>query len=287
MTQAAGRLAISQSALSQQLKDIEGKLAVDLFIRAKRKMIPTAVGRQLLRTATSVTETVDAAELAIARAVGGVKGVLRIGTQCIFCYKWLPHVLKMYQRRYPGIEVEIGNAGDLAQELKTGLFDIIITAVPATEAYCVDVPLFADQLICIMPADHPLNSRAFVRLEDFARYKLLSPTETEKNKFYQVVLKPRGIEPLRLMTVGSPHAIVAMVAAGFGLGVFPAWAVRSALAENGICARPITGGGLPLTWRAVHLAHSRLPAYQKAFVDILVQLRVDDIGALPDCPVAV
>jgi DNA-binding transcriptional LysR family regulator len=100
------------------------------------------------------------------------------------------------------------------------------------------------------------------------------------------VLKPRGIEPLRLMTVGSPYAIVAMVASGFGLGVFPAWAVRSTLAENGTCARPITASGLPLTWRVVRLSHPRIPAHQEAFVDILVQLRVDDIGALPDCPLA-
>jgi DNA-binding transcriptional LysR family regulator len=138
-----------------------------------------------------------------------------------------------------------------------------------------------------MPTDHPLKKQPFVSLEDFGRHKLLSHTEAGKNRFYQVVLKPEGIKPPRLMTVGSHHAIVAMVAAGFGLSVFPAWAVRSALEANGICARPITGGGLPLTWRVVHLAHSRIPAHQKAFVDTLVQLRVDDIGALPDCPVAV
>jgi LysR family transcriptional regulator for metE and metH len=286
MTRAAGRLAITQSALSQQLKDIEGKLAVDLFLRTNRKMIPTAMGRQLLHTATSVVETVEAAERSIARAVAGEKGILRIGTQCIFCYKWLPHVMKRFQSRYPGFEVEVGNAEDSLQGLKTGRFDIIITAFPFREDHCVDVPLFEDQLVCVMPASHPLSAGPFVRLSDFGRYKLISHAEEDKNKFYQFVLKPRRIEPSQLMTVGSPHAIISLVAAGFGLGVFPAWAVQSALADDGICTRPITEDGLPLTWRAVHLRLRATPAYQEAFIDILGGLKVGDIRALPDCPAA-
>jgi LysR family transcriptional regulator for metE and metH len=286
MTRAARRLAITQSALSQQLKDIEGKLSADLFLRARKRMIPTAMGRQLLPTAASVIDTVEAAERVIARAVAGEKGTLRIGTQCIFCYKWLPHVMTDFQRRYAGIEVEIGNADDPLRELSSGRFDIIITAVPYRESEAVDVPLFEDQLVCIMPVNHPLSASPYVRLSDFDRYKLISHAENEKNKFYQFVLKPNGIEPVRLMTVGSPHAIVAMVAAGFGLGVFPAWAVQSALAENGIQARPITRGGLPLTWRVVYLRQRQLPAYQEAFVHLLGQMKVADIGALPDCPVA-
>ena len=287
MTRAAGRLAITQSALSQQLKDIEGKLEVDLFLRGRKKMIPTAMGRKLMDTAVSVIEAMEVAELDIVKAAAGEKGTLRIGTQCIFCYKWLPHVMKRFQRQYPGTEVEVGNADDPPHELMAGRFDIIITAVPAREKEFTEVPLFRDQLVCIMPVGHPLSGERFVRLESFGSHKLLSHVETGKSKFYQFVLKPRGIEPARIMTVGSPHAIVAMVAAGFGLGVFPAWAVQSALADDGIDARPITETGLPLTWRAVYLTHRRLPAAQEALVGMLSGLDLSDIGALPDCPVPV
>ncbi|MEJ2642704.1 MAG: LysR family transcriptional regulator [Desulfosarcinaceae bacterium] len=284
MTRAARRLCISQSALSQQLKDIEAKLAVAFFYRTPRKMMLTPMGRRLVGTAETVVEAVEAAEEEIIRATTAEKGLLRVGTQCVFCYKWLPHVMKAFQRQFPGIEIEIGNAAEPEAELAEGRFDIVVAAVSGKDAACVFTPLFEDQLVCIMPGDHPLGGAAFVPLEAFREYKLISHAPRQRNRFCRLVLRPKGIEPAGLMTVGAPQAIVAMVAAGFGLGVIPAWAARSAVEAGGILARPITRGGLPVTWRAVYLKESRLPVYQQAFIQIITRLNVDGIRALPDHP---
>ena len=81
MTRAAEKLCLTQSALSQQLKDIEGKLGTDLFYRTRKKMIVTEVGRQLLETATQVIDAVDLAEQDISRKISGERGELKVGTQ--------------------------------------------------------------------------------------------------------------------------------------------------------------------------------------------------------------
>ncbi len=285
ITKAARRLFISQSGLSQQLKDIEGKLGADLFFRTRKKMVPTPMGKQLIKTAAGVLVTVDDAELEIARAVSGEKGELKVGTQCIFCYKWLPHVMKQFQAKFPGVDFEIGNSVNPAEDLASKRFDIVITGARGDDEHCTYTPLFEDQLVCIMPSGHPLSAMDFVRLQDFSRYKLISHAERELNKFYQFILKPKGIEPQRLMPVGAPHAIVSMVAAGFGISVFPAWAVRTTLASNGICARPITRRGLPLTWNAVFLPGANMPVFQNEFIQIVGNLNAADIAAIPDgCP---
>ena len=284
MTKAAQRLFISQSALSQQLKDIEGKLVADLFFRTPKKMIPTPMGQQLLQTARTVLQTIDAAELEIASAVSGEKGELKVGTQCVFCYKWLPHVMKRYQAKFPGIDVEIGNATDLRRELVSKKFDIIVTVAPLDDDNFTCSPLFEDQLVCVMASDHPLRSRPYLNLADFGRDNLISHAEKDKNRFYQGVLKPRGVEPKRLMTVGSPQAIMAMVAAGFGMSVFPAWAIRSTRETGGICTRPITKRGLPLTWSAVSLKNNHRPLFQREFVELIGGLNASDIKELPDYP---
>jgi LysR family transcriptional regulator for metE and metH len=284
MTKAARLLCISQSALSQQLKDIEGKLAVDLFFRTPRKMIPTPMGSRLLGTARQVIDTVDEVELEIARAVSGETGELKVGTQCVFCYKWLPLVMKRFQIQFPGIDVEIGNSSQPIRELLAKTFDIIIAAAPHNDDQCMVTPLFDDHLVCIMPSDHPLAAAPFVRLQDFARYKLISHAEKEGNRFYQSMLKPRGIEPQRLMTVGSPQAIVSLVAAGFGISVFPAWATRSSRDAGIICMRSITKHGVPLTWKALYLKTGSRPAFQDEFIRIVGKLNVADIKTLPDCP---
>lgn len=269
MTKAADRLFLTQSALSQQLKDIEGKLKVDLFFRTSRKMIPTTVGRQLLQTAEHIIETLEDAELAIAKRASGESGEFKVGTQCIFCYKWLPSVMKVFQGKFPNIEFEIGNSDDLVSELEAKKFDMIISATPKSDDAAIYSPLFTDQLVCILPEDHPFSAQPCVQFQDFSRMDLISYGDKGKNKFYQAFLKPKGIEPKRYMAVGQPHAIIEMVASGFGVSVFPRWAVKSSLSGTGIVARPLTRNGLPVTWHAVSLKKNNRPVLHDEFIRII------------------
>jgi len=279
MTKAAGKLCVSQSALSQQLKDIEGKLNVDLFFRARRRMLLTPIGSQLLETARQVVALVDDAELEIARRVSGERGELKVGTQCIFCFKWLPRVMRAFQRKFPNIEVEIGHCQDLARELETKAYDLIVTAVPLQDDQFGHSPLFEDQMVCIMPEGHPLSAGESVAFSDFRRFTLLLLNEKGRNRFYQQVLKPRGVEPSRFMTVGQPNAVIEMVASGFGISVFPRWAVADALAPSGITARPLAGG-LPVTWYAAYLKNRQTPVFQQELIHIIRKMDIE--SAVPE-----
>lgn len=276
MTRAAEKLAISQSALSQQLKDIETKLGADLFFRTRQKMITTEVGRQLQDTAVEVLEAVDQAERGIATRTKGEKGELKVGTQCIFCYKWLPEVMRLFHAKFPNIEIAVGNSVDLSAELEEKKYDLVISGAISSSQAHTTVPLFQDQLVCIMNANHPLAGERFVRFQDFADSNLISHAEKGKNRFYQLVLKEKGIEPRRVMNVGAPQAIVEMVGAGFGIAIFPRWAITEALENKRIISRPIGAHGYPLTWHAVSLTNTNTPIYQQEFIRSIGSLRVTD-----------
>jgi LysR family transcriptional regulator for metE and metH len=274
MTRAAEKLCITQSALSQQLKDIESKLETGLFFRTHKKMILTEVGKQLLDTAVEVLEAVDRAERKISRKMKGEKGELKVGTQCIFCYKWLPEVMQSFHAKFPNVEIEVGNSVDLIEELEVKKYDLIISGAIAPSEVHTAVPLFKDQLVCIMPKDHPLAACKFIQLDDFTEYNLLSHAEKNKSRFYQLVLKPKGIEPKKIMNVGAPQAIIEMVLSGFGISIFPRWAVTEAMETLPIVARPITTKGFPLTWHAVSLTNSHMPIYQQEFIRSIGSLNV-------------
>ena len=199
-----------------------------------------------------------------------------MGTQCIFCYKWLPRVMEIFQGKFPNIEFEIGNSEDLAQELEAKKFDLIITAASSPDDNYAYSPLFKDQMVCILPENHPFSAQPCIHLQDFSRMNLISHAEKGKNRFYQSVLKPRGIEPKRLMTVGQPLAIIEMVASGFGVGVFPRWAVQDSLMATGIIARPITRNGVPITWNAAFLRNTNIPVFQDEFINIVSKLNLTD-----------
>lgn len=275
MTKAAVKLFISQSALSQQLKDIESKLEVDFFYRTRKKMILTPIGKNLLEPAKNIIDTIEGAELEIAKIVSGDRGELKVGTQCIFCYKWLPGVMRIIQSKFPNIEFEIGTANNLAEELESRKFDFIITAATVEDDTFKYIPLFADQMVCIMPQDHPLSGHPYIQFEDFTGFNLISHADRGSNRFYQLVLKPNGVEPKRFITVDQPHAIIEMVASGFGISIFPRWAVRDVLGTDGIAARPITKRGFPLTWKAAFLGNGQIPVFQQEFIHIVSKMNID------------
>lgn len=274
MTKAAQHLFLSQSALSQQLKDIEGKLNTNLFFRTHKKMILTPIGKKLLKTADDIIEKLEDQELEIARTVSGETGELKVGTQCIFCYKWLPQVLSVFQEKYPNIELEIGTSVDYIDELESKTFDLIVTVNAEAQDHIQSYPLFQDQMICILPDDHLLTACSYIRWEDFHDICLISHTDKNNNRFYQQILKPKGIEPKRFMTVGQPQAAIEMVASGFGISIFPRWAVQNSLQTYKIAAIPITRTGIPLTWSATFLKTHEVLVYQKEFVNIVSKMNL-------------
>ena len=283
MTHAAEKLCVSQSALSQQLKDIETKLGADLFLRTRKKMIITDAGRQLQSTAAEVLKAVDQVERAISLKTKGEKGELRVGTQCIFCYKWLPQVMRLFHQKFPNIEIEIGNSQEMQEELEGKRYDLIISGAMAPHERLTSVPLFKDQLVAVMTEDHPLASCGFLQLSDFAANNLISHCEKGRNRFYQQVLRPQGIEPKRIMNVGAPQAIIEMVVAGFGIAVFPRWAVAESLNSWYVVARPITPRGFPLTWHAVYLSRNNIPVYQQEFIRSISCLNITEQSIARAC----
>lgn len=266
MTRAAENLFITQSALSQQLKDIEGKLNIDLFFRTRKQMILTPTGKKLLKTAENVIEALEETELEIARIVSGDSGEFRVGTQCLFCYKWLPQVLSAFQAKFPNIEFELGSSLNPQKELAEKTFDVIISGTPFEEGLFSFSPLFRDQLVCIMNHDNPLSGQAFVRLDDFNGVCLISHADKTNNGVYQRLLKPNGIEPKKIMIISQPAAIMEMVAAGFGMAIVPNWAARDGIESDQIKALPITRQGIPITWGVVYLKNSTLQVYQSEFI---------------------
>jgi LysR family transcriptional regulator for metE and metH len=269
MTRAAERLHITQSALSQQLKDIEGKLQTPLFFRAPKKMVLTPVGKNLLKTAAHVIESLEEAELEIAKLVSGEQGELKVGAHCVFCYKWLPGVMQAFQSKFPNIDFEIGNACDVPREIETERYHIVITILELPEERFTCLPLFSDQMVCAMPNGHPLSAQPFLKAEHFNGYSLISHAEIERNRFYQAFLKPEGVKPKKMMTVGPPQAIIDLVASGLGISVFPKWAIREAFEGRRITVRPITRNGLQVTWKAAFLKNEQMPVFQQEFIRII------------------
>ena len=166
-TAAANRLGISQSAVSHALKSLEQELGVELLRRHQSQVELSDIGQQLLLRARAMLGLANTLRQEAADARGMKRGTLRIGsfgpTSSI---KLLPTILQHYRAAHPGIEVHIDEGPDrqVIQWLEERRIDIGFVVLP--EERFDTVALFEDQMVALLPANHPLAARASLTLSD-------------------------------------------------------------------------------------------------------------------------
>src|SRR5512142_1531668 len=101
ISRAGIHLHLTQSALSHQLRTIEDRLGVRLFLRQNKRMILSRSGERLLQSANQVLGELKQAEEDIRRIASHREGLLRISTECYTSYHWLPSVLRVFNTKFP------------------------------------------------------------------------------------------------------------------------------------------------------------------------------------------
>jgi LysR family transcriptional regulator for metE and metH len=272
LTKAGEVLHLSQSALSHQLRDIEERLGTRLFHRLNRRMLPTPAGERLLESARTVLSELGNAEVAIRTGLGQRPVTLRLSTECYTAYHWLPPVLKPFRQRFPHVEVCIDPTAtsDPIGRLLSGELDLAIVSSSVKHARLAVRPLFDDEQVLLLPADHRLARRPYARLTDFGQERLLTYTGAEDSHFLTRVLRPAGVVPTYVETVKLTEAAVEMVRAGLGVAVLSRWAVAPYLRRGSLVAQRITADGYARHWRAVVHAHLADADYLCEFLRLVI-----------------
>lgn len=130
LTAAAKQLFLSQSALSHQLKLLEGAVGCALFSRQGKKMVLTPAGTRLHCSAESILAELNNASLDLQRLVTGESGTIRLSTVCSTCYSWLPGVMTEFQKKYPNVDIEPSVKDDVDEALARGEIDLGILNMP-------------------------------------------------------------------------------------------------------------------------------------------------------------
>ena len=272
VTRAAGEVNLTQSAVSHQLRDIEARLGTPLFLRVGKRMIPTAAGERVLRTAHRVLDEIEATEDDVRRMGTHQAGVLRVCTQCNTGYHWLPPLLEAFRRKHPHVDVAIAVECTTRplESLLEGRLDLAIVTQDVQHPQLRVRPLFDDEHAAIVGPDHPFASRPFVRPADFAGERLLLYSGSADDSFtVQQILRPAGVEPERISFVMLTEAILEMVKAGLGISVMQTWSVEPAIRSGEVRAIPITATGIRRRWSAVTLRAAPAAPHVEAFIELL------------------
>ena len=281
LSRAAQLLNLTQSALSHQLKALEEQYGTPLFERKSSPVGFTAPGQRLLRLAELVLPQVAEAERDVARLVQGAAGRLRIAVECHTCFDWLMPAMDAMRERWPEVELDIvsGFHADPVGLLHQDRADLaVVSEVDAGEAGVEVHPLFAFEIVALLPKGHPLLARPHLVAADFAGHPLITyPVPDEMLDLVRHVLRPAGVSPPR-RTTELTVAMLQLVASGRGLAALPRWAVAGYLERGYVAGQRIGPDGL--TGR-LYAVVPRRPLAQPYLADFVALMRQTSLRTLP------
>ena len=218
ITKAARKLHRVPSSVTTRVKQLETSLGVTLFHRDRQRLYLSPTGELLLGYAERLIQLSNEARAVVS---GGMpQGVLKLGALESTTASRLPRILADFHRHYPEVRLELttGTNDDLMNKVADRRLDAaFIAEAPAARAM-EHIPVFSERLIVISASDHAPIRRA----RDVEGASLIAfPEGCAYRRVLQRWLGRDSLATLRVLELGSYHAIVACVASGTGIALVP------------------------------------------------------------------
>jgi LysR family hydrogen peroxide-inducible transcriptional activator len=249
---AADDCAVTQPALSMQIREFERELGVDLIERRPGDIALTEAGLEIAARAENILTSVrDLTDFARHRDV--LTGSLKLGVIPTLAPYLLPRALPLLQARYPALALEIreSQTATLIEELQGGRLDAVMLALPAEGGEFEIMPLFDDPFLLAVPATDTLREPLNVGDVDQSRLILLEEGHCLRDQALAFCGTRRDL-PARLGAT-SLATVMQMVASGYGITLVPQIAAAVELRGERVralrFAAPAPGRTIGLAWR--------------------------------------
>ncbi|PWJ14996.1 hydrogen peroxide-inducible genes activator [Jannaschia seohaensis] len=224
---AAEACAISQPALSMQIKQLEEMFHAPLVERGARHIRLTSLGERLLRKAREILLAVEELDDLARVGRGPLAGRLRLGVIPTVAPYLLPAIISALSSRFPDLDLELREAvtRSLIHDLQEGRLDIAVVALPVSEPTLTEFALFEEDFVLVRPADDAGKPIPTPRTLQTMKLLLLEEGHCFRDQaltFCQI----SESRPRQLMEGNSLSTLVQMVGAGIGLTLIPEMAVE-------------------------------------------------------------
>ena len=266
ITKAAQALYIAQPSLSQAIRGLERRLGVQLFQRTGRRLVLTADGTAFVEPARRVLRDVQRARGAVQDVRAMTTGQLDIAALATLAAHPLPQLAGAYQRRYPGVRLNItdpGSTGRVLDEVRRGDAELGLTKLPVDNASLRAVPLADEEIVLVLPPDLAASLPDPVPLESVRGIPLvLEFTDTSTRDIVNDVLDPA--EQSVAVECAHRQAIWDLVSQGAGATFLPRELAEREL--SGVVRRST----VPEIRRSTGLVHraGELSPAARAFVEL-------------------
>ncbi len=255
-TRAAARQHIAQPALSQQIRRLEREVGLALVERTTRRVTMTEAGDVLVARARRILSEVDAANAEMQALTGVRTGHVTVGTMHTMGPVDVSLALAIFHERHPGVELTVReqSSEELAEMVRDDVLDLAFLSVTERiESHGLGLhQLVSEELVAVLPRDHPLAGRRRLRMAELADEQFISYREGARlRELLTWAGRRAGFEPQIKLESNESERICRLVTRGMGVAILPRSDADRTQADVSVVAlsQPALSRDITLAWR--------------------------------------
>lgn len=270
-SRAAEEMALTQSAVSQQIRQLEEQVEQPLFEYVGRKLYLTEAANSLLAASEDIFARLESLDMSLSTLQGNLQGELRLAVVSSIQYL-TPHLLAAFREHYPGVSfrLEIATRGQVIQRLRDNLDDVVLMGLVPEDRALEFFPFLNNPIIAVANPDHPLAGRNDLALAEIEGVMVLqrepgSGTRKASDDF----LQEKRVHLQQSMQLGSSESLIQGAIAGLGIALVSGHAASAFIRSGALVRLDFTELPLYRSWCAVHARGKRLSPVAQAFLAFL------------------
>jgi DNA-binding transcriptional LysR family regulator len=273
MSKGAAACAVSQSAASQHVQEVERRFGVVLFDRTKRPLELTAAGRLYADYCRDALRLEEEFTHALETLKGAVEGTVRVASIYSIGLSEMTRLREEFSARYPTahLEVEYVRPEKVYEAVLRDTADLGLVSYPQSSREIAAISWRDEEMQVAMPPGHPLASRDEIFPADLSGQDYIGFDEDlmirrELDRF----LRAQGIEVRLVMHFDNIQMIKEAVALGPGLSILPARTMRAEIAQGRLIAVKLHAPGLVRPVGIVHRRRKKTSRAAQAFLELVL-----------------
>jgi LysR family cyn operon transcriptional activator len=275
-SRAANRLGVSQPAISQQLRDLETALRVQLFQRRGKRILPTARGLLFQEHGRAILRQLENLLEDLGRNADELRGALRVGVVPILNVALMPDLLGRFVAEHGGISVNVEeiSSTEIETAIEEGRMDVGLGFITRHSPNLRYERLCRDQFALIVPENHPWWKRHVVSLSELHQQRVLQLPDTfVMRRMSDEICRRHKVRPRTVAEISSIETLLRSLAPLQAAALMPKIVLRG---QHGLRAIRLQGRNLSVEIGLLRLIgsaeNSAVAAFEKLAKTIVPKL---------------
>jgi DNA-binding transcriptional LysR family regulator len=270
-SRAAEEMALTQPAVSLQIRQLEELIGQPLFEYVGKKLYLTEAAQALQHASRDIFGRLESLDMQLSDMQGSLQGQLKLAIESS-CKYFTPHLFAAFKRDYPEVSLNltVANRNQIIRRLSDNRDDLVIMSMVPQEMGLDFMPFLNNPIVAVAPPDHPLSAFEQVSLKDLEPWPLLiRESGSGTRQACEEYFKEKRVHFDQTLEVSSSEAQRECVVAGLGLALLTRHAVSQELAAGTLRELPVRELPLYRSWCVVHAKDKRLSPVAHAFLGFI------------------